>query len=108
MTLPDEKVARVCPATYERPNLMKVRCTYIEGHESEHSFRTLQLQDTCDQERERALTDPGAEDDLPSDVAAILENITDGRADPYLEAILAVTHNRKKALRNVPGFRRQR
>ena len=37
-----------------------------------------------------------------------LENITDGRADPYLEAILAVTHNRKRALRNVPGFRRER
>lgn len=95
-----------CDVTYTRPRGGTVRCTYIEGHESNHSFRTLELQDVCDQERERALTEP--EGDLPADVEAILENITEGRADPYLEAILAVTHNRKKALRSVPGFRRRR
>jgi hypothetical protein len=97
----------VCPEVYTRPDLMKVRCTYIRGHAAEHSFRTLQVQDRCDAERERALAEPDG--DLPADVEAILENITEGRADPYLEAILAVTHNRKKALRNVPGFvRRER
>lgn len=95
-----------CSARYERFG-NAVRCTYIEGHEAEHSFRTLELQDICDQERERLLADPEG-DDLPADVAAILENITEGRADPYLEAILAVTHNRKRALRSVPGFMRRK
>lgn len=94
-----------CEATWSRPGDGVVRCTYIKGHQAEHSFRTLQLQDSVD--RERASVDP-ALDDLPPEVVAILDNITDGHADPYLEAILAVTHNRKRALRNVPGFRRER
>lgn len=93
-----------CDATYTRPKDGTVRCTYISGHTAEHSWRVLKLED--DIARERALTDP-ALDDLPPEVVAILENITDGAADPYLEAILAVTHNRKRALRSVPGFRRQ-
>lgn len=101
----------MCRETYRRPaevthGKRTVECTFIEGHPARHSWESLKIQDACDLEAQRASTDP-ALDDLPPEVVAILDNITEGHADPYLEAILAVTHNRKRALRNVPGFARR-
>lgn len=92
----------VCNEPYVRSDGQVVRCTFKDGHLNAaeasvpHSWTWLR-----DAERaERA----AAEEDVPSDVRAILAAITAGNADPYLEAILAVTHNRKRALRNVRGF----
>ena len=95
------------PAELRVPGSQNVQCTYLAGHQARHSFESLKTQDECDLERKQALVDPAGAD-LPTDVETLLANITDGRADPYLEAILAVTHNRKRALRGVPGFRRER
>jgi hypothetical protein len=47
---------------------------------------------------------PGPQPDEPvrADVDVFIENIAGGSCDPYLEAILAAAHGRKRALRNVP------
>ena len=92
----------LCGEPYTRtsgPSGTTVYCTFRTGHlrtqeaPTPHSWTWLR-----DAEREIA------RDDTPSDVKAILDAITAGNADPYLEAILAVTHNRKRALRGVRGF----
>lgn len=108
-------MADQCEVIYDReyePGMFtQVRCTFVNGHPGEyHSFRTLRLQDEIDKaeaevqaKREAGI---GCDDDTPSDVRALLANITAGKADPYLEAILAVAHNRKRALRGTRGFGR--
>ena len=116
-----KQVANQCQAIYTRklsnlplesPVSIDVQCTFIKGHPGEkHSWETLKLQDEADrevaEERQRLLRGIGGighDDSTPSDVQALLDNIVSGGADPYLEAILAVTHNRKRALRGVRGF----
>jgi hypothetical protein len=37
-----------------------------------------------------------------ADVDDLIEDIASGTCDAYLEAILAATHGRKRALRNIP------
>lgn len=89
----------ICEEPYRRSDGSVVFCSFRKGHlnaaESSvpHSWTWLR-------DAEKA----AAQDDTPSDVRAILDAITAGNADPYLEAILAVTHNRKRALRGVRGF----
>lgn len=39
--------------------------------------------------------------EIRPDVDVFIENIASGTCDPYLEAILAAAHGRKRALRNV-------
>jgi hypothetical protein len=93
------EVPGLCEQPYTRSDGRVILCTFRHGHLSTaeastpHSWTWLR-------DAERALR----QDDTPSDVQAILDAITAGRADPYLEAILAVTHNRKRALRGVRGF----
>ncbi|MCA1481140.1 hypothetical protein, partial [Bradyrhizobium sp. NBAIM08] len=94
--------ARLCSATYDRPAGGSIFCTFIHGHHNDpdrtpHSWYWVQQEDERDAalDAEKCL----ANDDAPSDVQALLDAITAGNADPYLEAILAVTHNRKRALR---------
>lgn len=77
-------------------------CTFRAGHDSVHSWKWLK----DEIERLDAQRPVGGDDTTPSDVQALLDAITAGNADPYLEAILAVTHNRKRALRGVRGFGR--
>lgn len=90
---------RICEEPYRRPDSSVVFCSFREGHldadeaSTPHSWTWLK-----DADKEVA------RDDTPSDVRAILDAITRGAADPYLEAILAVTHNRKRALRGTRGF----
>lgn len=84
-----------------------VRCTYIADHaKTTHSWSTLKMQDDEDQRARAAKTTSVIGDDTLGDIQVLLDNITAGNADPYLEAILAITHNRKRTLRGVRGFGR--
>lgn len=92
-------MAEMCGMVYYR-NADTVPCTYVKGHPTpRHSWEALKLQDEVDRAK-HTFSIQG----LPSDVEALLGNIEHGAADPYLEVILAVAHNRKRALRNTPGF----
>jgi hypothetical protein len=101
------EAAEMCGEVYSRPYGDRVLCTYIKDHLKQiHSWETLRVQDDADvaEEKERAARGIGHDDETPEDVQVLLDNITAGRADPYLEAILAVTHNRKRTLRGTRGF----
>jgi len=88
----------ICNSPYVRPDESTLRCTYLDAHPSEHhSWWAAQCQDEIDAES-------AAIDYTPTAVQAFLDAMSDGEVDPYLEAILAVGHNRKRALRNVIGF----
>lgn len=92
-------MAEMCSEVYDRFS-GRVLCTYVKNHPApRHSWETLKLQDEAD----RTLHTFSLRG-IPSDVEALLVNIELGRADPYLEVILAVTHTRKRALRGTPGF----
>lgn len=85
--------AKQCPVLYERevgPRLV-VRCTFIEDHAGDHSWWRLKHAD---------VTEAGERGDpTPVSVKALLDAITEGQADPYLEAILSAAHSRKRRLR---------
>ena len=86
----------VCGAMYIRQTptgSMPMACTYFE-HDGDHSWEAVREAD--------AVTT--RVDYSPTAVQAFLDSITRGEMDPYIEAILAVGHNRKRALRNVVGF----
>jgi hypothetical protein len=99
-----------CPAVYSRvlPGDQRpehVRCTYIEGHDAGHSFRTLELTDETEREelaRASAVTVAAA----PSVVQNLVGSIEDGEMDRFLELILSAAHDRKRARRGVAGFPR--
>ena len=85
-----------CPEIYVRNPTEHIQCTYIAGHTAErHSWQTLMDQDEADAE---------ASDPTPTVVQAFLDAILEGEVDPYLEAILAAGHNRKRTLRGTRGF----
>lgn len=87
----------ICREAYQRPDGTILICSYLDGHPNpNHSWFAAKVQD--DYEKAEQV-------DLPSDVETLVTNIQAGKADPYLEIILSVCHNRKRALRNVPGFR---
>jgi hypothetical protein len=88
--------AAVCGVGYPRADGTTILCSYIEGHSANHSWRTLALQD----EQDAALKPQYA-----SQVAALLEAIACGDLDPFLEAILAGAHERKRVRRGIwtPG-----
>lgn len=93
----------MCAEPYQRPEKLGgelLWCHFLPDHNSRHSWYARNMQDVADAERLRSISD-----DTPADVRVLLDNITCGRADTYLEAILAVTHNRKRHLRGTPGFR---
>lgn len=81
-----------------------VRCTYIEGHDARHSFETLRQSDEV--LRSESLRAVRASGDTPKGVQNFLEAIEAGLLDPYIEAILAAGHDRKRARRGVLGFPR--
>lgn len=94
----------VCDAMYERPGNIRplvLHCTFPAGHENrnalptEHSWDAIRCADIADTRV----------DYTPQAVRAYLDSITRGEMDAYLEAILAVAHNRKRAIRGTPGFR---
>lgn len=102
-----------CKAVYERQVpwadadiKTPIQCTYIEGHDnspvaSHHSWNTLKVQDECDREAAAATA---AVDYTPVAVQALLDGLFNGDLDPYIEAILAAGHSRKRARRGVLGF----
>jgi hypothetical protein len=93
-------MAEMCDMVYPRGG-DTIPCTYIKGHpKNKHSWEALRLQDEVDAAARRAWVDS----DTPSDVLVLLSNIKSGAADQYLEAILSVCHNRKRALRGVRVF----
>lgn len=104
-------MTRQCTARYSRPLSIvvkddpgEVRCTFVVDHPaSNHSFFALQCEDAVEAER-RAKAAAAPADDTPRNVQSFLDAIASGMYDPYLEAILAVGHNRKRALRGVRGF----
>jgi hypothetical protein len=49
----------------------------------------------------------GTSEPLGLSAAAAVGHIERGDFDPYLEVILTAGHDRKKALRNIPGFPRR-
>lgn len=95
-------MAEMCRMIYHRvPSHEPVECTFVAGHPIEkHSWETLRVQDEADAEARKVWSDSST----PNDVLILLSNIRSGNADPYLEAILSVCHNRKRALRGVRGF----
>ena len=85
-----------------------VRCTYVSGHQARHSWETLQAQDDQDARREAATVREALRSaDLPQAVRLVVEGLTAGRLDPYIEVILAAGHDRKRARRGVAGFPRR-
>lgn len=93
----------MCGVSYERPARLggdRLTCQFLPDHKTRHSWFARSMQDVVDAEHVGRIGD-----DTPPEVKVLLDNITCGRADPYLEAILAVTHNRKRHLRGTPGFR---
>lgn len=97
-----------CRATYSRAEEgmeRHIRCTYIDGHVARHSWETLKMQDDVDREVEQiSVAQELACDVLPPTLQKVLRAVEDGAYDDYLELILAVGHNRKRALRHVRGF----
>lgn len=90
----------VCGVTYTRPNGNDLICTFVRGHiQSDHSWLAIRCADIADAEKI---------DYTPQAVQAFLDSMTRGDMDAYLEAILAVAHNRKRAIRGTPGFRSPR
>lgn len=96
----------VCGAVYSRgDDQVALRCTYIAGHHDRetgvatpHSWDGIRCLDLADQTRV---------DYTPQAVQAFLDSMTRGEMDAYIEAILAVAHNRKRAQRGVAGFTHQ-
>jgi hypothetical protein len=73
-----------------------IRCTYIEGHTTRHSWETLKQTDDAERVDRAA--------DLPIEVERHLMRVRNGHLDPYLEVLLSETHARKLALRGARGF----
>lgn len=94
----------VCRAPYVRPDGQRMSCTYPRGHENfnalpnEHSWDVIHCADITAAAEAKV-------DYTPQAVQAFLDSMARGEMDNYIEAILAVGHNRKRAKRGTAGFR---
>lgn len=92
-----------CEARYERPDGSLLYCQYLVQHPgNRHSWETIKEADKAemlevDKQIVRAQQGDGS-------VQEFLLLIASGKVDTFLEAILAVTHNRKRTIRNLRGF----
>jgi len=87
--------AQLCGIGYQRPDGSVVRCTYIAGHPDvmeRCSWFGVKAQDEADSES-------GNHDYTPQVIQALLDAMLAGDLDPYIEAVLAAGHTRKRALR---------
>lgn len=99
----------LCGAVYRRPHdllddgaTIIFQCQYLNDHpDSRHSWFTLKHYDDLLVERWKQEQQKQDCDETPKELIAFLDAIADGRADAYLEAILAAGHARKRALRGV-------
>lgn len=89
----------VCRNPYDRPNGVRLTCTFVRNHADTCSWNDIRCRDLTEAADTKV-------DYTPAAVQAFLDSITRGDMDLYLEAILAVTHNRKRAMRGTPGFAR--
>jgi hypothetical protein len=88
----------LCGIGYQRPDGALVKCTYLAGHPDPAvrcSWFGVKAQDNVDEERT---------DYTPQAVQAVLDALVGGDLDPYVEAILAAGHARKRMLRGERGF----
>jgi len=88
----------VCRNVYDRPNGVRLYCTYVRNHSGECSWNVIYHRDVA------AAADVKV-DYTPQAVQAFLDSMARGEMDNYIEAILAVGHNRKRAKRGTAGFR---
>lgn len=99
------QIAPMCLVPYERPTVIGggiYRCQYLAGHPSDrHSWYTLKTTDDVSLE---ALAAPVETDPTPYTVQQVLDAITAGELDEYIEAILSVAHTRKRVRSNRRGF----
>ena len=90
----------ICGVTYTRPNGNDLACTFVRGHttgaQPDHSWFGIRCLDIAEAEKV---------DYTPQAVQAFLDSMARGEMDNYIEAILAVGHNRKRAKRGTAGFR---
>jgi hypothetical protein len=89
---------QVCMERYERSvpwveHTVSFACQLPRGHEGDHSWEPLRQSDL------RA-SQPEPEPVSGVEISALLVDIDSGEYDPYLENILTVAHERKRALRN--------
>lgn len=103
--------ALLCGEPYTRPGgETRLICQYLRGHVvPRHSWWTVEQQDLAEEaatirEIVRVATPNMPTDPTPTAVQTLLDGIVNGLYDPYLEAILAVGHNRKRARRGTIGF----
>ncbi len=98
----------LCRAEYRRPNGSLMTCQYLPSHPVEHhSWWTCQVADAAEAEAEAQRREAATVlDTTPVGVQALLDALTAGKYDRWLEALLAVAHGRKRALRGTPGFAR--
>jgi len=87
--------AALCGIGYQRPDGSVIRCTYLAGHPepaTRCSWFGVKAQDEFDADKV---------DYTPTAVQAMLDALVEGGLDPYIEAILAAAHHRKRSLRGV-------
>ena len=90
----------LCGIGYQRPDGSLVKCTYLAGHPDPAvrcSWFGVKAQDDYD-------ADHANVDYTPQAVQAMLDALVEGALDPYIEAILAAGHTRKRMLRGDRGF----
>jgi len=87
--------AQLCGIGYQRPDGSVIRCTYLAGHPDPTvrcSWFGAKAQDQADEENSGV-------DYTPTVVQAMLDAMMAGDLDPYIEALLAAGHTRKRQLR---------
>lgn len=102
----------MCGAIYTRPNEVVfsgprvVMCTFFKGHNGDCSWKALLKADEEAAEEIREMREAANADDdpAPTPIRDVLDGLNEGKFDPYIEAILAAGHSRKRALRGVREF----
>ena len=102
--------APLCGETYQRLSVI-LHCHYLKGHPKEqHSWFAVQCQDESDMAdaaAKKAAREATFNSDCPTEISHALTRIAEGSWDEWLEKVLAVGHDRKRARRGVKGFTNQ-
>lgn len=105
--------AELCNEVYDRilPDSkapVHVLCTYIAGHGARHSWETLRVVDEAEAlERQSDLRAAVEDSRIPQALRTLVQGISSGHYDSFLELILAAAHDRKRARRGTLGFGRR-
>lgn len=81
----------ICGKMYQPPipDVLPVECTFLKDHPADRCSWWV-LKESYD-----------AQTQAPQEIQVFLDAINEGRADEYLEAILAAAHGRKRQRRGV-------